>query len=107
VKYDQPVPDNIEWQKEIKDVGRVKDARLKSGQERDTGIIVRVPERKLKALEQLYPKKFGGDKKGSEISLTENDFGRKHGSEIQQTQDKKHCDNNKVSIYFQLAEDYS
>jgi hypothetical protein len=35
MKDDQPVPDDIEWQEQVEDMGRVENPRLKGGQKRN------------------------------------------------------------------------
>jgi len=45
MKDDNPIPDDVEGEKKIKKMWRIKNARLKRGKQRNTGIIIWVPER--------------------------------------------------------------
>jgi len=44
---DEPIPCNIEWQKEVENMWWIENAGLEGRQERNTGIVVRVPKRKF------------------------------------------------------------
>jgi hypothetical protein len=48
MKNNEPVPNNIEGEKKIKEMRRIEDARLQRRKERNPRIIVRVPKRKFK-----------------------------------------------------------
>ena len=89
MKDDQPVPDNVEWQQQIEDMGRVQNPRLKGGQKRNARIVVGVPERELEILELGNPQEFRWNEKGSEVSLAENDLGGENRVEIQHANNQK------------------
>ena len=73
VKNDQPVPDDREREKQIEDVGGIEHAGLQCRKKRYATILVRIPEWKYPALQEVYPQEFRRNKKSGEVSLNKNE----------------------------------
>jgi hypothetical protein len=82
MKYDEPVPGEIEWQEKVKEVGRIERARLKRGQQWDARIVVGIPERERERLGEFYPEEPGRDKVDTEISLDEDEPSGEDGTKV-------------------------
>ena len=66
---DEPVPDNIEGEKQIENVRGIKHTGLQCREKRYAAVLVGVPKWECPALEETNPQQLRRDKKGRQITL--------------------------------------
>ena len=69
MKNNDQIKAKIEWKQQKQNIWRVKNTRLKGGEQRLTTIKIGVPERKLASFYHTYPQRSRGYEENGQIPL--------------------------------------